>query len=255
MNFDELTPVERHGDVWVKRDDLFEAAGVRGGKVRTCWHLAQGAKGLVTAGSRASPQVNIVAHIARELGIPCRVHVPSGELAPEVAAAANVGAEVVQHRPGYNTVIVKRAREDAWGLGWTEIPFGMECQAAIEMTRKQAANIPYEGVNRVVVPVGSGMSFAGILWGMIDELIPHLTLGVRVGANPVKRLDRYAPPFWRVQADLIETGVDYHQPAKTANLGDLRLDSIYEAKCLPFLEPNDLLWVVGIRQTEVGHER
>jgi hypothetical protein len=28
----------------LKRDDLFEAAGVRGGKARACWMLAQGAR-------------------------------------------------------------------------------------------------------------------------------------------------------------------------------------------------------------------
>ena len=29
-----LTPVERRGDVWLKRDDLFELGGARGGKAR-----------------------------------------------------------------------------------------------------------------------------------------------------------------------------------------------------------------------------
>ncbi len=28
-----VTPVEKHGNIWLKRDDLFEIAGVRGGKV------------------------------------------------------------------------------------------------------------------------------------------------------------------------------------------------------------------------------
>lgn len=47
-----LTPVERCGDIWLKRDDAFTVAGQYGGKARTCWQLAQGASGLVTAGSR-----------------------------------------------------------------------------------------------------------------------------------------------------------------------------------------------------------
>jgi len=28
----------------------------------------------------------------------------------------------------------------------------------------------------------------------------------------------------------------------------MELDPIFEAKCLPFLQPGDLFWVVGIRQ-------
>ena len=53
----EHTPVQQVGQLWLKRDDLYSVAGVAGGKVRSCWALAQGARGLVTAGSRASPQV------------------------------------------------------------------------------------------------------------------------------------------------------------------------------------------------------
>lgn len=155
----EQTPVERVGDVWLKRDDLYTVAGVSGGKVRSCWALAQGATGLVTAGSRASPQVNIVAHIARRLGVPCAVHTPAGEPSPEVADALACGAMRVEHRPGYNSVIIARAREDAAARGWTEIPFGMECQEAVKQTRQQVANVPAD-VRRLVVPVGSGMSLS-----------------------------------------------------------------------------------------------
>lgn len=48
------TPIQSIGGIWLKRDDLFEIAGVRGGKVRTCWRLSQGSVGLVTAGSRCT---------------------------------------------------------------------------------------------------------------------------------------------------------------------------------------------------------
>ena len=58
------TPLQQVGNFLVKRDDLFEIAGVCGGKARTCWAMSQGAPGLVTAGSRSSPQANIVAHVA-----------------------------------------------------------------------------------------------------------------------------------------------------------------------------------------------
>lgn len=244
----ELTPIEMHGGHRVKRDDLFSIAGVRGGKVRSCWTLAQGAQGLVTAGSRASPQVNIVAHIARRLGIPCRVHVPTGELSPEVQAAKDCGAEVVQHAAVYNTVIVARAREDAAATGWREIPFGMECAEAVEATRKQVANLP-DDVTRIVMPVGSGMSLAGVLWGLEDRGLHIPVLGVQVGADPSDRLDEYAPKDWRQRVELVPSGLDYHQPASSCLLDDLELDPIYEAKCLPFLDEGDLLWCVGIRQT------
>jgi 1-aminocyclopropane-1-carboxylate deaminase/D-cysteine desulfhydrase-like pyridoxal-dependent ACC family enzyme len=242
------TPIQAAGPYWVKRDDLFTVAGVPGGKVRTCWALAQGAKGLVTAGSRQSPQVNIVAHIAQRLGVPCRVHVPSGDLTPELEAAQDAGAELVQHRPGYNTVIVARAREDAEQSGWTEIPFGMECEEAVRQTAGQVPAVLPEGVKRIVMPVGSGMSLAGVLAGLAAHGHTIPVLGVQVGADPTKRLDTYAAG-WRSRATLVKSELDYHDHAPVQVLHGIQLDPVYEAKCLAYLEPGDLLWVVGIRGT------
>lgn len=241
------TPVQRVGDFWLKRDDLFEVAGVPGGKVRTCLALAEGASGLVTAGSRASPQVNIVAHIGQALGLPVRAHTPAGELSPEVKAAQEAGAEIVQHKAGYNNVIIARAREDAAARGWREIPFGMECTEAVDQTRRQVSNLPAEA-KRLVVPVGSGMSLAGILWGLKDRGLELPVVGVVVGADPEKRLDKFAPPDWRERARLVPADVDYHK-AVTAEVGGVALDPHYEAKCVGLLEPGDCLWVVGIRQS------
>lgn len=246
-----LTPIEHGpGGIFIKRDDLCEIAGVRGGKVRSCWTLAQGAPGLVTAGSRASPQVNIVAHIAAALGIPCRVHTPTGALAPEVEAAVAMGAQLIQHKAGYNNVIIARAREDAAALGWREIPFGMECAEAVEATAGQVANIPREA-QRLVMPVGSGMSLAGVLWGLRRQGISLPVLGVVVGADPTKRLDKYAPPGWRSMVMLQASGLDYHSEAPRAfqTLGGIKLDPIYEAKAVAFLKPGDLFWIVGVRAT------
>jgi len=231
----------------VKRDDLFEVAGVRGGKVRTCWGLAQGAAGLVTAGSRSSPQVNIVAHVARALGIPARVHTPTGTPSPEVADAVACGAERVEHKAGYNNVIIARAREDAAARGWREIPFGMQCQDAIDWTKNQVANIP-AGVKRIVMPVGSGMSLAGVLHGLRAAGRDIPVLGVVVGADPAKRLDEFAPDGWRSMVTLLNPGVGY-DAAVHAEVGGVLLDPIYEAKCARFLEPGDLLWIVGVRAT------
>jgi len=251
----DFTPVERHADHLVKRDDLFTVAGVRGGKVRACWRLSEGAPGLVTAGSRQSPQVNIVANIAARLGVPCRVHTPTGKLSPEVKAARDQGAEIIQHKPGYNSVIIARAREDADAHGYREIPFGMECEYAVRATAEQVQNLPWGEFERIVVPVGSGMNLAGILTGLKAEGRDVPVLGVQVGADPTKRLNQYAPEGWRSQVTLVKSKLDYHDHAPKTRLGDLQLDPVYEAKCLPFLKPGDLLWCVGIRQTEITEEQ
>lgn len=243
-----LTPVERHGDYWVKRDDRFRVGDSCGGKVRTCLQLAtegrdRGAHTLVTAGSRHSPQVNIVATVATHLGMAAECHVPAGPETPELTAARTAGAIIVAHRPGYNTVIVSRARDAAAQPGRVHIPFGMQTPLAVEATAAQAANIPLGC--RVVVPVGSGMSLAGIIAGTADDTP---ILGVVVGAGPTKRLDLYAPE-WRERVTLIDAGLPYDRPAPVTVFFGIGLDPIYEAKCVPFLLAGDLFWIVGRRGT------
>lgn len=252
-NAGELTPVELHDGVWLKREDLYTVAGHHGAKARTCYMLAsaavlEGMPGLVTAGSRHSPQVAMVAAIGLQLGMPVRVHVPAGPETPELAQAAAAGAEVIRHRPGHNSVIVARAREDAQERGWREVPFGMEHPLAVELAAAQVRNLPGR-VRRVVVPVGSGMSLAGILHGIQNSGRPRPdVVGVVVGADPTRRLDRWAPHFWRAMVQLRPALWQYHEHRDGVRLGSVELDPVYEAKCMPELrEPGSLLWVVGRR--------
>lgn len=245
---EELTPVDKIGDIWAKREDLFAFAGARGGKVRACLKIASTAKrGLITAGSRSSPQVNIVAHVGQALGLPTRAHIPTGALSAELLLASESGCQIVQHEAGYNSVIKARAREDSEGSGWTHIPFGMECSEAIDATSTQVANLPAE-VKRLVVPVGSGISLSGILWGLKRTGRSLPVFGVTVGADPTKILDKYAPSEWKDMVTLVKAPFPYHR-CLDAHLGSIRLDPIYEAKTASFLKAGDCLWIVGIRES------
>jgi len=253
IDLNYLSPVQVTGDFFVKRDDLFEVAGVRGGKVRSCFALAERAKsmgveGLTTAGSRSSPQVNIVANIAKHLGLACTAHLPQGKLNTEIILAQEAGAHIIQHKAGYNSVIVARSREYATVNRFCDIPFGMECWEAIRQTKQQVANIP-AGVKRIVMPVGSGMSFCGVLHGLKETGRDIPVLGIAVGADPTKRINRFAPIF-SYNYKIIPAGVPYDTYVD-ASIGGVVLDPVYEAKCLKFLEPGDLLWCVGIRQSKI----
>lgn len=248
-----LTPIQEHAGHPVKRDDLFGVAGVFGGKVRTCQALAQGAPGLVTAGARHSPQISIVARVAEHMGIPAWCYTATGPCTAEIEDAEAHGAGVYRVKPGYNSVIAARAREAAADLGWAHVPFGMEHPMAVEQTRSQVANVvsylqAHPDTRRIVVPVGSGMSLAGILHGLADNGSEVPVVGVVVGARPERRLEKYAPLMWQVQCQLVDAGAPYQQETD-GRMGDLVLDPIYEAKCLAHLLPGDLLWVVGIRGT------
>jgi len=245
----DLTPVEKRGTLYFKRDDYYEFAGVRGGKVRTAQVLCQGSKGLTTAGSRHSPQIVIVSHIANYWKIPFRGHTSAGELSPELKALGKHPLTTIkQWKPGYNTVIKKRALDDAMlqGVGWRCIPFGMQDPEAVLQTGRQTRNIPTE-VKRVVVPVGSAMSLCGILHGLrgAGHLVP--VLGVQVGADPRKTIYKYLPAREQTRFEIVKAKESYDERLEDVTVEGVRLDPVYEAKCACFLQPGDLLWIVGIR--------
>jgi|ETNvirnome_2_300_1030623.scaffolds.fasta_scaffold12594_2 1-aminocyclopropane-1-carboxylate deaminase/D-cysteine desulfhydrase-like pyridoxal-dependent ACC family enzyme len=249
MKTDIITPIEQKDSYWIKRDDTYNIANAWGGKARSCWELSKKAtKGLVTAGSRHSPQINIVAHIAKELKLPFNAHTPQGPLGEELTQAQSLGAKIIQHKAGYNTVIIARAKQDALENDYTYIPFGMECWEAVKQTANQVQNIPV-GVKRIVISIGSGMSFCGVLQGLQDGNYDIPILGVIVGANPLKRIAKYAPKDWADRSTLV-TSKHKYQHHINKFFFDVLLDPIYEAKCYEYLKEGDLLWSVGIRTTK-----
>lgn len=241
------TPIQLIGGVHVKRDDLCEFAGVNGAKVRVIRKLAQGASGIITAGPRASSQIYIAARVAAAMGIPCRCHVPQGATTPHMEDALAHGAEIVRHKAGYNNVLQARAEADhKTHPERALVPLWLRCPLTVEGTRRQCVNVPHNA-KRAVVVAGSGMTLAGVLWGLRDLGLDIPVVGVMVGADPTKTLDTFAGFGWWRRCNLVESPLDYKGRVEGAFLGDIALDPGYEAKCLQFLEPGDLFWVAGNR--------
>lgn len=256
-----LTPVEycpTH-KLWFKRDDLFQYAGVRGGKVRNCLSIIKASnqplRGLVTGGSRSSPQVEIVGAIALKHRLPVHLHIPQGKLSNDLQQLRRHPlVTIYQHFPGFNHVLTSRAHQDALKSGFLEIPFGMETSKAIWPIAYQVANLPFRRIKRIVVPVGSGMTLCGILHGLNKYRAPKKlkVIGIVVGADPQERLDRYAPKNWSQRVTLIKSPYKYQKAVKSTICG-IDLDPIYEAKVAPYLRPGDLLWIVGHRGIDFNH--
>lgn len=253
MDLNELTPVEYYEKegIWLKRDDLFEVCGVRGGKSRAAYQVIQqlineGYTTIVTAGSRQSPQCEIVSYICEDLGVECKVFMPRGaETSVIKHINENKCTEIIRVNCGYNNVIIARAREYAEDRGFGYVPFGMECAENVEITSKQVSNLPKD-MKRLVMPVGSGMSMSSVVTGLVREGMSVPVLGVRVGKDPSKILAEYAQGLEFLEYEIVTSSVDYHTNVD-AYVGDVNLDPVYEAKCKEFLQEGDCLWVVGHR--------
>ncbi len=251
-NFENgLSPVEKHGDFWLKREDMWFRGEAHGSKCKVGFKIVgKNPTGIVGGSHRTSPQAERIALIGKELGVPAHVHTAaSAEDSPVISRCRDLGAIVHEHRPGYMNVILKRAQDQAEKDGLTIVPWGMESEVYIEEVRKQVRNLPFVDpkFKRIVVPLGSGMALSGILRGLADLEKQVPILAVSVGSKTYEsRMDKYAPQNWRLFIDIVETKVPFDTMVQE-DIDGVSLDPQYEAKCVEFLQPGDLLWLVAHR--------
>ena len=249
-----LTPIQKYGSNYVKRDDLFEYAERRGGKVRAALYVINKSKAncLVTAGNINSPQINNVSSIGRKLGKPVVAFTSTGVLGNEVKLAKEKGATIKQLSPGYKSVIKKRAKSYAKKNNCKYVPYGMDTPEAHKLTAEQVKNIP-SNIKRIVISVGGASSIIGVIQGIMKFKKSIKVVGIVVGADPTKTLDKYVPN-WRSVASLVFSNLKYSEPAPITNFNGIELDPYYEAKTLPYIKHGDLLWIIGIRESREGRE-
>src|SRR5580765_1999915 len=107
----QVTPVERRGDFFVKRDDLWNEHDIAyGGKARTAGLICRdvirrGGKGIVVAIARNSSVPCMLARVCKYYGLELHVHVPMGHLPTIFDQAKEYGAHVYQHPAGYMSVL------------------------------------------------------------------------------------------------------------------------------------------------------
>lgn len=203
----ELTPVERRGSIWLKREDLFAPlgpGGINGGKLRSCiwllWRMvAEGLPGFVHGASVKSPQHAFASVVAHHFGLRCVTVVGSDPSSAvrnqEVAVAASYGAELVRARIAYNPALQRRAREVAAARGLGLLDYGISTDVARhgeqavlafhQLNAAQAANIP-DDVDTVVIPAGSCNSCAHLLLGLALHRPAGLRRVVLAGIGPCR---------------------------------------------------------------------
>lgn len=245
-DINEKTPVVKVGDCWAKREDLFLLNGVRGAKCRAAAKVVEGATGIVTYGSRISSQGVYASGGAKAAGVPCVYVTAHGAVTPTMQKAIDNGAELVQVKPGYLSQCAATAKTIAKERGFRFVRLGMESKVAVDSICEQVVGAVPKRARRLVVVVGSGVTVSGILWGLVRCKVDIPVLGVTIGKDPIKLIRRWAPPGWDWQLELVPSGVPYAQGVENV-WRNIVLDPHYEAKCVPFLRPYDLFWIVGIR--------
>ena len=252
INPNKLTPIEKHGNIYFKREDLFEVGGLTGAKVRACYLLAlqakeQGFETLTSLGAKGSPQINILASVAKVLEMKAVGHTTTAKLQFDMLQAKKKGATIIQHPYGYTSVLIKRAKDYAKENNAFYVPFGMDDITSVNATIEQVKSVlPIKDkINRIVVPLGSGINICGIILGLQKLGLEIPVIGVEVGHKADKTLCKYLGEDFASFFTKEVATQDYNKNAEFTIVNGIHVDSTYEGKCLPFLQPNDLFWVVG----------
>jgi 1-aminocyclopropane-1-carboxylate deaminase/D-cysteine desulfhydrase-like pyridoxal-dependent ACC family enzyme len=265
-----LTPWELRGGMWFKRDDLFRPFAdipLSGGKVRQAIALLTTMRqriltnhgGVVLTGTGVhSPQGLIIARVAVGLGLRCVVFSSANDVSRHVLLrrVLEVGAQVnTSAGTGYESALMaamQRWQREHDQAGYV-VRFGINLddapQAIMGTTAQQVQNIP-AGVERVVIPVGAGITAAGIILGL-----QHYRPDVRAVCVQIAGYDR------RKQIDAMTwggadydwysiKGIPYGREIHRTVRG-LTLDPIYEAKAYDWAYqrraalPHSAFWIVG----------
>lgn len=290
MKFDTdiLTPVELHNGVYLKRDDLFAPFGndfITGGKIRQCISLIETNydyiknecnNTIATAASIHSPQAVIVARLAKEYGFNCVVGIGNTtvEKALErktMSLCEEYGAEIVvlSETQGFNNVLYSNLEKLRQERPMFKVLFGYQVddnrESILGKIADQVQNIPEE-VTTLVVPLGSGVTFTGVLFGAMEFKLNkrivaiqpfgydrrkdvHKWLGVPMNSALSKHFDVSVCPEYEYHKGTY--GYSNLLPYK---VGEVELDEIYESKAYDMMVKEKLVdfdnekvcfWIVG----------
>lgn len=269
------TPIERVTAIpgldalWIKRDDLNAPAGSGGNKVRALEFLLGGVRPgdtVVTIGGHGSTHVLATATHAARLGARTVAFRWSHEMNVAAYAVRDRAATVCEIHPGWSVADAwLRARWFAARHGGHWIPLGGSSplgiighvNAALELSAQISAGVLPPPL-RVVVPLGSGGTAAGLALGFALAGANITVIGARVAPRPfahrrrvlalahrtsalLERLHR--APLPRVNPALVQVshehyGGAYGRPLAVAEElaaslgrgGEVVLDSTYSAK-------------------------
>lgn len=272
---DELTPVEEYKGIYYKRDDLympFPDVPLSGGKVRQSLcllrdnyeYIRDECEGtVITATSVKSPQGIIVSRAAKELGF--RSILVVGATKEErlkentmMQRALSFGCEIdSESKMGYENVLMSRIENICRYHNYFIIKFGINLynntKAILDSISNQVQNIP-DDLDLLVVNIGSGITFGGILRGLVKyNKNPKKVVGIQIsGYDRRSTINSIAGDYYCDYEYIADKTYPYSRMLKIVFNDKEYLDPIYESKAYLWMQKNldtknnkTLFWIVG----------
>ncbi len=262
--FEGITPVNKMNGYYVKREDIAYWSDLdypSGSKVRQYMTMAHDSSShmqgedvfwppCIVGCSANSAMAIYVAAAAKQLRTKGIVYTAARKVRTDgIKYADEMGAEIVEVKPGYLSLIRARARARCLELGqvvkWSP-------QAAIEDTMCQCQNIP-EGVKRIVIPTGSGLTAVGVLAGLYKLGLKQLKVVIVATSSmadhkSIRKRAFTAYPCLSDETTIFIPPTSKYDSYEVASLPDgTPLDPFYAAKAWKYMEPGDMLWPPGLR--------
>ena len=281
-NINDITPVDNINGIFFKRDDLyipFDDIPLSGGKVRQCQCLINNNLNLirdkyqstiVSGTGMLSPQGIIISKIANTLGLKSMIYIGNTSkeslqnniLMKNIIFAGNGNSYIdLSSRFAYENVLLSTIRGDNQIYGERFlIKFGINLvdnpDAILDSVGNQVCNLPND-LDYLIVPVGSGVTFAGILLGLKKFGIkPRHVVGIQISGYDRTKLINSILGDTDIEYEFkISKDYNYHHPLKlNINNSDIGLDWLYESKAyeyvykyMPniFIDSKVCFWLVG----------
>lgn len=178
----ELTPVERHEGILIKREDLFQPFGVgtvNGGKLRQCWFLVESVKdgyfGVISCCSLYSPQAPITSAVANHFGMKCVICYGGTKYSrlrrfrmPTISKRYGADIRIIS-KSGIHNILYRKAKGIAKDERLFVVDYGFNIvdheELLLKAVSNQVENIP-DRLDNLVITCGSGITTVGVFLGL-----------------------------------------------------------------------------------------
>lgn len=271
----DLTPVEKIGDVWFKREDKFSPDGMHNGSKfrQLIWLFSRKSfPGVASGAVTGSPQLPMTAACAKHYGMKCVQF--SGARKNMALAGEKLGAKTILVNPGYGPLLNKRAKDYAKEHGWLRIETNItvttsdtEIEAFHRVGSEQVRNLP-DHMETLIIPAGSRNSAVSILYGL--HRYPPKSLKKIILMHINKNLEKHEQEMWeRLKTcgvgalpyqfetyDVFANDYTNYEKLMPFTYKGLAFHGRYEAKCWnfitdnptafrPYMNDKTLFWIVG----------
>lgn len=275
-NPDELTPVEFHQGLYLKREDLFLPFNnnINGGKLRQCFKLVETIKnkydGIISCCSIYSPQAPISAIVAKYFNLKCVIGYGGTNIErlnelemPILAKDCNAELRILS-KSGIHKILYTKAKEIAKKENLFVVDYGFNIidypDIMFSAISNQVKNLPNE-LDNLIITCGSGITTIGILLGLnkYNKNVKNIYL-VSTAPNRRKLIDKtlfmYGLFIKYKIIDLFHEKKFKYEKGISEDIDGIRLHPNYEAKTFNWLKNNidykkekTLLWIVGAKPT------